>query len=108
MSRLLTPPVAELIRTPSSSMDEAIKSLCGFYESNGQFNYISGTKTIKAAYKGFHNLNALLQGFDKKVVGVVANRNIVELAAPLAFDRTTQVFDLPSKKFPFGRTWRAR
>ncbi len=103
MSRLLTPPVSELIRTPTDTIENAVSSLCRFYENNGTFNYLNGTKTIKAAYKGLHHLPSLLAGFDKEVVGVKANRDIVELAAPIAFNRKTQVFDLPSKKFPFGR-----
>lgn len=103
MKRLLTPPVAEIIRTPSTSVDEAVKSLCGFYESEAKINFLSGTKVIKSAYKGLHSANLLLAAFDKKFMGSAANRNIVALAAPLAFGRNTQVFDLPKKKFPFGR-----
>lgn len=103
MSRLLTPPVSELIRTPTNSIEEAIQSLCKFYEISGNFNYLPGTKAIKSAYKGLHNLPSLLRGFDKKEVGTKANRDVVELGAPVAFGRNTQVFDLPSKKFAFGR-----
>lgn len=103
MSRLVTPPVAELIRTPSTSVDEAVRSLCGFYEIDAKVNFLTSTKAIKSAYRGFHNINALLAAFDKKFLGSAANRNVVQLAAPIAFNRSTQVFDLPPKKFPFGR-----
>jgi hypothetical protein len=103
MSRLLTPPVSELIRTPTDTIENAIQSLCRFYEVSGNFNYLRGTKTIKSAYKGLHTLHSLLAGFDKEEVGIKANRDIVELGAPVAFGRKTQVFDLPSKKFAFGR-----
>ena len=53
--------------------------------------------------KGLHDLDALVSGFKDDRVGSGPNRDVVSLAAPLAFGRKTQVFDLPSRKFAFGR-----
>ena len=40
-------------------------------------------------------------------MGRASNAEMVTLAAPLAFGRETQVFNLPRKQFPFGRDMRA-
>jgi hypothetical protein len=39
--------------------------------------------------------------------GKTSKEEIIALAAPIAFGRSTQVFDLPARKFPFGRARRA-
>jgi hypothetical protein len=103
---LPTPPVPDLARLKGQTKDEVISSLIQFYNTTGApFNYMSGTRSIKASYRGFHSLKYLLAGCDKEHTdqGKKSNREIVEYAAPLAFGRTTQVFDLPSRKFAFGR-----
>lgn len=103
MKSLITPPVAEVVNTSIDSLEAAAGSLRKFYEISGEFNYLSSTKVTKQAYKGLHNLRHLLAAFDKPGVGVKPNRDVVELAAPLAFGRATQVFDLPPRKFAFGK-----
>lgn len=99
-------PVPDLARVRGESRDEAVSWLIQYYQSAGApFNYISGTRSIKASYKGFRLLEQLVAGCNKErtEVGKLSNKEIVQLAAPLAFNRNTQVFDLPRRKFVFGR-----
>jgi hypothetical protein len=101
-------PVPDLARVRGESKDEVISWLLGYYQSPGApFNYISGTRSIKASYKGFRSLEQLMAGCDRErtEIGKSSNREIVKLAAPLAFERNTQVFDLPRRRFAFGRDY---
>jgi hypothetical protein len=103
MIPLTTPPLPEVLFTPTDSIASAITSLTNFYEGTGNFNYLDSTKIVKTAYRGLHNLELLMAGLKEEKVGVVPNRDVVALAAPLAFGRKTQVFDLAGRKFAFGR-----
>jgi hypothetical protein len=103
MIRLTTPPLPEVMRTPTGSVGAAMVSLKDFYETRSNFNYLDSTKRVKSSYKGLHDFDVLISGMDGKKVGCGPNKEVVTLAAPLAFGRKTQVFDLPSRKFPFGR-----
>ncbi|MBK1622245.1 hypothetical protein CKO32_01570 [Afifella marina DSM 2698] len=51
-----------------------------------------------------HKLKVLLQAppSEQNRVGFRFNQEVIELTAPYAFGRTTQVFDLSARKFPFG------
>jgi hypothetical protein len=64
---------------------------------------------IKQAYKGFHVLPHLLAGCmaERTKQGRSSNSEIIRLAAPLAFGRRTQVFDLPRRQFEYGREFRS-
>ncbi|MCG7394056.1 hypothetical protein MHY87_14180 [Microvirga sp. ACRRW] len=104
--RLPTPPVPDLARAKGGSVDELVEWLIGYFNTTGaRFNYRSGVRSIKTAYKGLHDLKQLLAGceVEKTKIGRLANTSLVEHVAPLAFGRATQVFDLPARKFPFGR-----
>jgi len=72
--------------------------------SGGGFNYIDATKRIKAAYKGLHSLKDLTRIVPSKMekVGQKYNIDVVKLAAPKAFGRKTNVFDLHSRRFHYG------
>ncbi|MBA3519058.1 MAG: hypothetical protein H0T75_15810, partial [Rhizobiales bacterium] len=110
MKPLIDPPLAEVIRADTHSIDSAAKSLLCFYEPEGGFfNYLRGTKVVKTAYRGFHHLDSLLYALpsDQKRVGFRPNQDVITRAAPLAFGRVTRVFDLPPRKFQFGRDRRA-
>ena len=103
---LPTPPVPELARLKGQTKDELISSLVKYYNTDSApFNYRSGTRSIKASYRGLHSLKVLLAGCEKEPTeqGRKSNLEIVEYAAPLAFGRKTQVFDLPRRQFAFGR-----
>ncbi len=107
---LPTPPVPDLACVEGETVKEVIEWLTHYYEGDGcPWNYRVGTKAIKAAYKGLHRLDLLLASCaqEKTKQGRFSNSEIVHLAAPKAFDRSTQVFDLPPSKFAFGRTRRA-
>ncbi len=86
--------------------NEMISWLLNYYDSSSApFNYVTGTRVIKQAYKGMNNIQQLIEGCkkEKTQIGLKSNTDIVSLAAPIAFGRTLQVFDLPKMKFPFGR-----
>lgn len=105
MSLLPTPPVPDLARVPGGSVAEAERWLIDYYNSDGApFNYRRGTRSVRASYKGLHNILQLKAACEaeKTAAGKGANRDIVGLAAPLAFGRNTQVFDLTPRRFRFG------
>lgn len=104
--KLPVPPVPDLARAKGRTRDEMVSWFRRYYETTGApFNYVSGTRSIKAGYRGLHVLPQLMAGCDREKTpqGKKSNREIVELAAPLSFGRNTQVFDLPRRQFAFGR-----
>ena len=103
---LPVPPVPDLARAAGDSVAELVEWFIDFYNTDGApFNYRRGTKAVKAAYRGLHKLPLLLAGCsaEKTAVGRLSNSDVVKHAAPFAFDRTTQVFDLPPQRFRFGQ-----
>jgi len=105
MTDLPTPAVPDLARIPGSTVSEAVAWLLAYYDVMVPWNYRSGTRCVKGAYRGLHNLQQLLAGCDCEKIDQSrkSNREIVTLAAPLAFGRSTQVFDLPRQRFSFGQ-----
>jgi hypothetical protein len=84
--------------------------LVAYYEREAvPWNYLRGIKCVRESYRGLHALPQLLAGcqLEKIEQGRISNAEIVTLAAPLAFGRTTQVFDLPRRRFAFGRDLQA-
>lgn len=107
MTNFPIPAVPDLARASGETRDEVVAWLKEYYEaSGGPFNYLTGTRSVKQGYRGLHDLTHLLAGCAKEKLkqGRLSNEEIVSLAAPLAFGRKTQVFDLPRRKFPFGRS----
>jgi len=104
------PPVPDLARIEGTTVDEMFQWLLVYYNgSSVPWNYVRGRKCIFAAYKGLHRLDQLLAGCAAETndIGRTCNIELVSLAAPLAFGRKTQPFNLPRKQFPFGRDLRA-
>jgi hypothetical protein len=104
--RLPTPPVPDLACVEGETVEQAIEWLTHYYEDDGcPWNYRTGTRTIRGAYKGLHRLDLLLAAAEKErtAQGRISNAEIIGLAAPMAFGRATQVFDLPRRQFSFGR-----
>ena len=108
--QLPTPSVPDLACIEGETFAAVIESLTAYYEGDGcPWNYRVGTRAIKLAYKGFDRLDLLLASCQqiKNKQGRISNDEIIQLAAPKAFGRATQVFDLPARKFSFGRKRRA-
>jgi hypothetical protein len=104
--KLPTPPVPDLARAKGETVAELIEWFVEYHEEQGcPWNYRTGTKITKSSYKGLHRLDLLLAGCGKEKTkqGRRSNQELVALAAPLAFERATQVFDLPPRRFHFGQ-----
>jgi hypothetical protein len=104
---LTPPPLVEVLRADTTSVETAVASLLEFYNPPdvGKFNYLRSIKAVRTAYQGFHRLEQLLAApiSVQERVGFKPNQDVITLACPLAFGRKTQVFDLGIRKFPFGR-----
>lgn len=103
---LPTPPLPELARASGETVEELSSWFISYFDSHpAPFNYRLGTRIVRAAYKGLHNIDSLVAGCaaEKLDVGRKSNSEVVRLAAPLAFGRSTRVFDLSPRKFNFGR-----
>jgi hypothetical protein len=104
--RVPVPPVPELARLGGNTPDEVVEELVRYYNrGSAVFNYRTATRATLVSYKGLHDLRLLTTGADKERtnVGKKSNSEVIQLAAPLAFGRRTQVFELPPRQFVFGR-----
>ncbi|MCV3206673.1 hypothetical protein OHD62_00975 [Mesorhizobium sp. YC-39] len=107
MIPLTNPPLVEVLRADTTNVQTAMRSLLEFYNpaDGGKFNYLRSVKAVRRAYQGLHRLDQLLAApiSVQQRVGYKPNQDVIALASPLAFGRTTQVFDLNGRRFPFAR-----
>ena len=107
MILLTPPPLTEVLRADTTNVETAVASLLEFYNpaSDARFNYLRSVKTVRVAYQGLHRIDQLLAApaSVQAKVGFKPNQDVISIVCPLAFGRTTQVFDLGGRKFPFGR-----
>jgi hypothetical protein len=106
ISDVPTPPVPDLARAKGATVLELVDWFVKFYNTDSApFNYRCATRSVRAAYKGIDALHLLTAACaaEKTAVGRTANADVVKLAAPLAFGRSVQVFDLSRRRFAFGR-----
>lgn len=110
MRKYPVPPVPDLARAAGATVEEMLAWWLTYYDRDPvPWNYVRGTKIVRSSYDGLHELRLLLAGCEAEKIeqGRKSNSDVVTLAAPLAFGRRTQVFDLPRRQFPFGRDIRA-
>jgi hypothetical protein len=103
---IATPPLPDLARARGDTVAEQMEWWIDYFNTEGApFNYRRATRAILGGYKGLHKLHLLTAACsaEKTQIGRISNTEVVRLAAPLAFERTTQVFNLPPQKFAFGR-----
>lgn len=103
---LPTPPLPDIARARGDDVREMGRWFIDYYNAHPvPWNYRRSTRIVRVAHKGLHNLSTLVAGCaaEKNTTGRSSNSEVVSLAAPLAFGRNTQVFDLTPRRFPFGR-----
>jgi hypothetical protein len=106
MSGVPTPPIPDLARVRGDTVAEATQWLIDYFNRDGApFNYRRSSRIVRASYKGLHQIHLLKAGCEdeRTAVGKSSNRDVVSLAAPIAFNRNTQVFDLSPRRFHFGQ-----
>lgn len=109
MSGILNPSLPEIVRINADNLDEAVSQLVSDLTPRGGFNYLPATKCVKSAYKGLHSIKSLvaMPSLNDGSVGATHNREVAKLLAPLAFGRSTSVFDLSPRSFIYGKTRQA-
>lgn len=101
-----TPPVPDIARARGETVREMVEWWVDYFNTeSAPFNYRRSTRAVHGGYRGLHKLHLLTAGClaEKTAVGRISNVEVVTLAAPLAFDRKTQVFNLTPRRFQFGQ-----
>lgn len=101
-----TPSVPDLARVEGSTPEEAAEWLIDFFNSpRVPWSYQLSARVAKVAHQGIHRLDLLLPGCATELnpVGRKSNEEVVSLVAPLAFGRSTHVFNLSPRRFNFGQ-----
>jgi hypothetical protein len=106
MTQFIRPPVPELATAKGRTVDELALYFVDYHnQPRIPWSYRTGIRTVMGAYRGLHNLDALVaaSATEKTKQGRSANADLIRNAAPFAFERRTHVFQLPGRKFAFGR-----
>lgn len=106
LKNLQKPNLQEIFRTDTLSVESAIAHLVSALTPvNINWNYIDGHSRIMSAYKGLHSIDVLTHYPASKSGkdGAKYNAELVTVAAPVAFSRTTSVVKVERQTFAYGR-----
>lgn len=106
MSQLIRPPLTELAIARGETVEELALHFINYHNRPSiPWSYRPGTIALLKAYSGLHNLSALMTVLNGQTIptAISCNSDLINHAAPFAFERSTRILQLSPRRFPFGR-----